>query len=181
MARPVAMVGLLIIFICGCTASPKPVQLSMPDGLIGEFHSDSTIQIVNLNKPDEIVPPRRMMNISECTKYGELVCANLYRWTNQLIDIISEELNKRGVKRLPDAEKVLKIEILEINCTGRDYFSPIQAQLVFNVKIDGLVSENFIGMGKSSYSCNKAYGNAFLWSAGEVLNHPDIRKFISKP
>lgn len=174
--------GILIITISGC--GPRyvmPDRLPMKDGFITDFHSDVTIQLVNANTPEDVIPTaKRLMNNKE-SKCGKIECAELHLWTGQLIDILEEELNKRGIKVAPDAEKVLKIKITDINFYVPFMAFHVRTWVKFNVDVGGVYSKSLIGRGKSGGTGLRAYGNAMLWSVIEILNDPDIQKYIREP
>jgi len=182
MRKYVVVFGILIFTLSGCGPHyVMPTRLPMKAGLIKDFHSDVTIQLVNANTPEDVIPTgKRLMNNKD-TKCGKIECAELHLWTGQLIEILEEELNKRGIKVAPNAETVLKIKIKDINFYAPFMGFHVRAWVDFNVDVGGVYSKSFIGRGKSGVNGLKAYGNAMLWSAVEILNDPDIQKHIREP
>nr|MBC8362522.1 SHOCT domain-containing protein [Candidatus Desulfatibia profunda] len=153
----------------------------MTEGIIEDFHSDVTIQLVNENTPEDVIPTGKRLFDNKDSKCGKIECAELHLWTGQLIEILEGELKKRGIKVAPDAEKVLKIKIKDINFYLPFMGFHVRAWVDFNVDVGGVYSKSFIGRGKSGGTGLRAYGNAMLWSAVEILNDPDIQKYIREP
>jgi len=174
--------GMLIITISGC--GPRyvvPDRLPMKDGFIEDFHSDVAIQLVNANTAEDIIPTGKRLFDNKDSKCGKIECAELHLWTGQLIEILEEELKKRGIKVAPDAEKVLKIKIKDINFYLPFMAFHVRTWIKFNVDVGGIYSKSLIGRGKSGGTGLRAYGNAILWSVVEILNDPDIQKYIREP
>jgi hypothetical protein len=174
MSKVVASLATVFLF-AGCIATytiPPPRQVAIEGGRVAEVLGGGPVGVTNAQTNTEYLICLGNLN-------RNTLKANLRAWTDTAVGVLSSELNRRSIPVTDDAEKELKLAIVEIQHIDNSFTSG------FLVKIRVQTGDGYSIMHQSEATSfnggggfGKAAAVAVARTVAEVLNDTSIRKYL---
>jgi len=162
---------LLAVLLAGCTASGGYVPVApmeMKKKMVNEYDAPTTIYV-------EPVTGRGTIGKKFISKGKEIaVVLNLDEMSLFVANSLSAELVKKGAVLNRDADKVIRVEVVDANMSYSATYL-VEGTVEFHLS-DGYVGTcSFNGSGVKAY---RALGGALQWGVANIINHNNVRSFL---
>jgi len=158
--------------LVGCTVSGGYVPVApieMKKDMVDEYSISTPIYV-------EPITGRGSISKKFLHRSKELpVIFNLDEMSMYVANSLSAELVKKGADLNRDAEKVIRIQVLDVNMSYSTNYQ-VEGTVEFQLS-DGYVGScNFGGTGVKAY---RALGGALQWGVANIANHNNVHSFLS--
>jgi hypothetical protein len=162
---------LLITIFMGCTTPGGYVPVvttDMKKDMLNEFKASTTLYV-------EPITGQGFVSKKFFYKGNEVpVEFNLDEMSLFVANSLSAELEKKGVNLNRNADKIIRVEVLDVNLSYSTNYS-VDGMLEFQLS-DGYVGScSFSGSGVKAY---RALGGALQWGVANIINHHNVYSFL---
>ncbi len=168
-----AIMILICLFFSGCATYIKPKPVSIEGGLTPEFTTNTTAYLMNGHSSND--------NLT-LTKFdtGETYVADRQLWTDVVIKVLSNELQKRGV--ITSENDYSKLLILTIPGANMPVL-PLTFKVRINLRVetgDGYVNNYYAKHVGHGFSPDRTADIAIANVVKAVLNDIAIRRYLKQ-
>ena len=170
-----SLTGLLLL--AGCSSAPYMATLHtlpIPQGTIGEFKAVNTYSIKNIQSDKE---SKEILNYN-----WYAYAANQHLWTYRAIELLGEELRKRGGRIAVNGDKELKLALTVDKYVHGTWMSrcyvTLKVELGNGDKHEFSVDNGGGGQGRVPDTIGRACGGAVAMAVGEVLNDKSVIDYL---
>ena len=165
------LLALLVILIgfAGCTHRISVEQYPMKEGMVTAFLGEGPVNVINAQDSTD----EELIGQLGFHKY----LANLHEWTDVAIKVLETELHDRNIVTNTEAEKTLKLAIIDANFYQG--FASIRCKLDLRVETGEGDTMEFTGDNNSPWTLYRACGGAVVRAVAAMLNHPNILYYLN--
>jgi len=162
---------LLILFSsCGGTYSVVPAPQDVNPNRVLNIKLNNKIKIVNIQQSKTNVP----IGIMSFTNFE----ANLNEWTDKAVQLLKNELQKRGGEISEDGLKVLSLSVLSAHVETRSSGSGTRCNLTLHVETGDGYSTDISVVNNAGIGVERPTGGAITLSITELLNDEKILHYL---
>lgn len=164
----ITIFAMLILTLCGCTVIYKAEPNPMKVGMVEQFQSNATIQIINSQTSED----SQMENVGG----GMTFKINPKELTDSAIELLKEELEKNGIETNNSSPKILNLSLDKLYMGN--YIMAAGCTVTITVETNSGISKIFKRQNTSSLGIWNACDFAITKVVANIINDPEIRYFI---
>ncbi len=162
----------LFFFLSGCggTYLVVPTPQAVNPNRVGDIKLNNKIKVVNIQQSKTNVP----IGVLSFVDHE----ANLNEWTEKSIQLLKNELIKRGGEISGDGLKVLNLSVLSAHVETRSIGSGTRCNLTMRVETGDGYSKDISVVNNAGIGVERPAGGAITLAITELLNDQTILNYV---